>query len=145
MKSAILLAIAIVTLSSLPVVSHRNDVEAQESAGNQSARAQAHGPYSASAIMLPIHAELVRFSAESAKVGAPVTAITTETISTAGGNEIPKGSRLTGRVTNIVQASGKPHINLTFDRAESTNGQSIPIHLDSGSPLVLGRTEATPR
>jgi hypothetical protein len=141
MKPAILLSIAIVLLSSLPLLAHRDMVEARESAGNPLGRVQPNDSSSPTA-MLSIPAELVRFDPGSAIVGAPVTAITTDTIRTLQGIEIPEGSRLTGRITNNVSAAGITHINLTFDRAELMSGRSIPIHLNSGNQFVRG-TRAT--
>lgn len=147
MKPAILLSIAIVLLSSLPLLAHRDAVEAQKNAGNPSGLVRLSDSSSANAVTPPVRAELVRFAAGSAKIGASVTALTTDSIRTVQGVEIPKGSRLIGRVTNIVNTAGISHVNLTFDRAELMSGQSIPIHLDSGAnscPLERPRRNNAP-
>ncbi len=143
MKPALLLAIAIVTLSSLPFASHFNNAEAQESSAqvNQSASASAHAgnaqanasaSASGAAEMRPVNAELVgKLDAKSAKTGDAVVAKTKEKIRTADGTEIPKGTRLVGHVTE-VQAHGSghsdSHMSIAFDRAELKGGQSIVIH-----------------
>jgi hypothetical protein len=118
MKPAILLAIAVVTISSLPFASHENNAEAQEGSAqvNQSASAHAAGTNanaSASAAgaaeMRPVNAELVgKLDAKSAKTGDTVVAKTKEKVRTADGTEIPKGARLVGHVTD-VQAHGSGH------------------------------------
>ena len=144
MKSALLLAIAIVTLSSLPVASRSSNAEAQEAAGartNESASASAHAgnaqangsaSSSTAAEMRPVNAELVgKLDAKSARAGDTVVAKTREKVRTADGTEIPKGTRLVGHVTD-VQAHGAghrdSHMSIAFDRAELKGGQSIAIH-----------------
>jgi hypothetical protein len=148
MKPAILLAIAIVMVSSLPLISRQDDAIAQESASasanahaNQSPAAnananaggvEANGAAAADAQMQPVNAELVgKLDSKTAKAGDPVVAKTKEKVHTADGTEIPKGARLVGHVAS-AQAHDAEHadssMSLVFDRAEWKGGQSIPIH-----------------
>jgi hypothetical protein len=155
MKTAILLAVASVTLSSLPLALPSNGNAQQVSAtaqensqaaganANQSTNAgatagaggaQVNGSAesSAAAEMRPVSAELVsKLDSKSAKTGDAVIVKTTEKVKTADGTVIPKGSRLAGHVTD-VQAHGSGHadssMSIAFERAELKGGQNVAIH-----------------
>ena len=136
MKSALLFAVAAVTISSVPLLTHQAATGAQSAASasvsaqaaHPQANASAQGSASASAAtpqasasaggnssasatasMRPVHAELMHgIDSKSARVGQTVTAKTTQTFRTADGTRIPKGSHLIGHVTE-VQAHGHGH------------------------------------
>ncbi len=120
MKTAKLLAVAMVTLASLPLMAQQ--VAASTQQNGSATRAQ----------MSPVKGELERkLDSKSAHVGEPIVLKTTEEAKTAGGVVIPKGSRLQGRVTEVQAHNKKPEsslIGIEFDRAELKNGQSFAIH-----------------
>lgn len=156
MKSALLVAIAAVTVSSVPLFAHQaasgaqpqsgasassaTNLGASASAGNAAASSSANGSGSASASFSPMHAQLTHsLDSKSARAGQSVDAKTTQTFRTANGVVIPKGSRLMGHVTQ-VQAHGHGQANsslgIVFDQAQMKNGQSVPIRsvIESVSP-----------
>jgi hypothetical protein len=97
-----------------------------------SANANTWGSAAGSAAMRPVTGELMgKLDSKSARVGEPVILRTTQKMKTADGFEIPRGSRLIGRVTE-VQAHTKGHeqssLGIAFDRAELKNGESFAIH-----------------
>ncbi|HEU5350350.1 MAG TPA: hypothetical protein VFU55_02050 [Terracidiphilus sp.] len=154
MKSALLLAVAAVIISSVPLLAHQTATGAQSPASasaqgtagasaatpQASATADANSSATAAASMRPVHAELMRgIDSKSAHVGQAVTAKTTQSFLTADGTQIPKGSQLIGHVTQ-VQAHGHGHsassLGIVFDHARLKGGQSLPIHsmIESVSP-----------
>lgn len=123
MKTVHLLAVAIVTVAGLPLMAQKVGTSAAQAAAKDSA--------THSAQMQPVKGELVRsLNSKSARVGQPVVLRTTVRTWTARG-DIPKGSRLLGRVTK-VQAHSKKHrgslIGIAFDRMVLKTGQSFTIH-----------------
>lgn len=149
MKIAIVMAAAVVAVFSLPLTAQQANSSAQQSVqtspGNGSASessslaasanrngVNAQNSGSASAPMTSINGELAnKLDSKSAHVGDPVIVKTTEKARTADGVEIPKGSRLVGRVTSVhAHGSGNENSSLgvAFDRAELHNGQTMPIH-----------------
>ena len=163
MKTTQWFMVALVTLSSLPVVAQQVGASAQQgtsatagsSSLNQSSSAnagasrngkqvQAQGSANAEGAstmeMRPINGELVgKLDSKSAKVGDPVVVKTVESARSTDGTEIPKGSRIEGHVTE-VQAHSKTqqdgHMAIQFDRAELKDGRSVPIRsvIQSVSP-----------
>lgn len=108
----------------------------------RSGTVQANSSTGTDAQMRPIHGELVgKVDSKSAKAGDSVVLKTKETMRTADGTEIPKGSRIIGHVTS-AQAHGSGHadssMSLVFDRAELKNGQQMAIHsvIESITPPV---------
>jgi hypothetical protein len=86
----------------------------------------------ASAVQLePVKGELVgKLDSNSTKQGDSVVIKTEESIKTASGTEIPKGSKLVGHVTNVMaRGDGKQNsqIAIQFDHAELKGGQNLPI------------------
>lgn len=82
--------------------------------------------------MKPVKAELVgKLDSKSAKPGDSVVVKTKESVQTANGTEIPKGSKLIGHVT-LVKAHSKEEQNselaVEFDHAQLKGGQDVPIH-----------------
>ena len=120
MKTGQLFAGVLITLAGLPALALQADPSAQ-----------AAGSAAVTAEMRPVNGELVnKLDAKSAKAGDPVVVKTTETVKTADGVVIPKGSRLLGSVTE-VQAHGSggadSHVGIRFDRAELKGGQTLAI------------------
>ena len=82
--------------------------------------------------MKPVKAELVgKLDAKTAKPGDSVVVKTKESIETATGIEIPRGSKVIGHVT-LVKAHSKEVQNselaVEFDHAQLKGGQDVPIH-----------------
>lgn len=152
MKGATVIAVALASFSSFPSPAQpqldkqhlqapaQPDQSQQPSSTPQQQPSQAPGDSTNSvqpqtspqaAQLAPVKAELVsKLDSNSAKQGDTVVVKTDESIKTASGTEIPKGSKLTGHVTN-VQARGdtvqNSQIAIQFDRAELKGGQSVPI------------------
>jgi hypothetical protein len=90
--------------------------------------------------MKPVKAELVgKLDSKTAKPGDSVVVKTKESVETASGTEIPKGSKLIGHVA-LVKAHSKEQQNselaVQFDHAQLKGGQDLPIHsmIQSVSP-----------
>jgi hypothetical protein len=152
MKIAIVTAVAVVVVSSIPLFAQQAGASAQQSvqanAGNRSvsessaASASADRSGVAAGQMTSVNGQLEnKLDSKSARVGDQVIVKTTEKTRTADGMEIPKGSRLIGHVTS-VQAHGSGNedssMGIAFDRAELHNGQSMAIHsaIQSLSPAA---------
>jgi hypothetical protein len=128
MKTAQLFAAALVTLSGLAMLAQQADASAQQDASAAQASAQTTSNV---VEMRPVNGELVnKLDAKSAKAGDQVVVKTTESVKTADGVVIPKGSRLVGSVTE-VQAHGADsadsHVGIRFDHAELKGGQTLAI------------------
>ncbi len=151
MKTIQLLAMAIVAFSSIPFLAQRTGVSAQQSAsasatGNHASEsaqagvsanaisggAQANGTAAAQPLRLrPVTGELQgKLDSKSARVGDHVVLKTEQSMKTAEGTVIPKGSHLLGHVTE-VQAHGSGHaasrLGIIFDHAQLRNGQTLAI------------------
>jgi hypothetical protein len=79
-----------------------------------------------------VQTELIRkVDSKNAVVGQEVTARTRQNATLADGTELPKGTQLVGRVTQ-VQASEKggagSMLAMIFDHAELRGGQVLPLH-----------------
>jgi hypothetical protein len=82
--------------------------------------------------MSPVNGELVNaLDTKTAKTGDSVVLKTKSAATTADGTQIPKGTKLVGRVLG-VKSSGSGNENsqvaLQFDHAELQGGQNLPIH-----------------
>jgi hypothetical protein len=79
----------------------------------------------------PVKGELVgKLDSNSTKQGDSVVIQTEESVKTASGTEIPKGSKLVGHVTNVMaRGDGKQNsqIAIQFDHAELKGGQNLQI------------------
>ncbi len=168
MKNAILLAVAAVAVSSLPLLAQQSTTAVQQNAataagaqvteqagasaqaspgaaqvsgsssgsaaaqGQSQAGASANGSAAASGQIRPVNGELVgKLDSKSAKAGDTVVVKTRQTVKTADGIVIPKGSRLLGHVSEVqAHESGNADskLGIEFDRAELKGGQSIGIH-----------------
>jgi hypothetical protein len=137
MKTAIFLAVALATFTSIPLLAQQVDAStpANDSAKVTYAPAAAgFGDEAASHAweMSTVTGELQgKLDSKTAKVGDRVVLKTTDKVQTSDGIVIPRGSRLVGHVTE-VQAYDKEHgsaqMGIAFDRAELKSGQSLAIH-----------------
>jgi hypothetical protein len=79
----------------------------------------------------PVSGELVsKLDSKTAKAGDSVVVQTKTSAKTADGTEIPKGSKLVGRVMGVHPsgAGENSQVVLQFDHLELKGGQSMPVH-----------------
>ena len=145
MRTASLLAAALLSISTLPLGSQQPDAVAQQTntastsgtPANPSAMAGAGADLSRRAalskpeVLVPVFAQLMgNLDSKSAKLGDPVELRTQSQMKTADGTEIPKGTKIMGRVTAVL-AHGKDSENaqvaVQFDRAVLKSGQNVVI------------------
>jgi hypothetical protein len=89
--------------------------------------------------MSPVNGELVsKLDSKTAKNGDSVVVQTKTPVKTPDGTEIPKGSKLVGRVLSVQpsQPGQNSQLALQFDRVELKGGKTMPIHsqVESISP-----------
>ncbi|HTB98808.1 MAG TPA: hypothetical protein VK716_17495 [Terracidiphilus sp.] len=159
MKSAHVLAIAACLLTSNPLIARSQSTPGNQAPTDPAATAPgkqeptnptAAAPPEASstaaaasqADMQPVSCELVsKLDSKTAKTGDSVVVKTRSAVKTTNGLEIPKGSKLVGRIT-AVKSSGDAHENsqvaLQFDSAELKGGSSVPIHSEIKSLSPAG-------
>jgi hypothetical protein len=133
MKAAILIAIVLVTFSSLPFFCHPSAATAQAHVTGQEG-ARSHAQETPSAAVAQIGSEdtelVSRVDSNSAQAGDLVIARTKQTLTTADGVEVPKGSRILGRIAEGQARKAHPSdpaIRIVFDRALLPRGTSIPV------------------
>jgi len=163
MKNAKTLAAAVFALASIPLLAQQAGSPAasqdQQPNGAPPPAAQAQPMQSPSAPassamaaveLSPVNGELVdKLDTKTAKTGDSVVIKTKSNVKTADGTEIPKGSKLIGRVTQVKpsgDAKDNAQIALQFDRVELKGGQSVAIHseIQSLSPSGSDTPSATP-
>ena len=137
MKTAILIAAALVIFTSVPIKAQQAGAtaqvsgEARGSANGSVSGGSVSGSASASEEMRPVNAELVgKLDSKSAKVGDRVEMKTTESMKAADGTVIPKGTRLVGHVASVSahgKGSADSAMRIDIDRAELKGGQSMMI------------------
>jgi hypothetical protein len=155
-KAATIVAVGLATFSSFPGTAQQQDstMQQQQPAGQQqippvaptatpqnSSQADPSAQTSPAAAQLkPVTGRLVdKLDSKSAKQGDSVVIKTDENLQISQGTEIPKGSKLIGHVTNVQpRADGRENsqIAIQFDRAETKDGQTLPIEsiIQSVSP-----------
>lgn len=116
---------------------------AEQSAPQQQASPEQGSPAASaevpSAPLSPVNGELIsKLDTKTAKTGDNVEVRTKSAVKTADGTEIPRGSKLMGRVVAVqASASGtNSQVALQFDHIELKGGQSLPVHsqIESISP-----------
>jgi len=101
------------------------------SAESASPSAPMASPAAATGPMSPISGELTsKLDSKTMKAGDNVTVQVKTTGKTADGTEIPKGSKLVGRVLGVKAAGAgdNSQVVLQFDHLELKGGQNLPIH-----------------
>ena len=81
--------------------------------------------------MSPVNGQLVsKLDSKAAKAGDSVVIETKQSVKTADGTEIPKGSKLVGRVMGVHPsgAGENSQVVLQFDHLELKGGQSVLVH-----------------
>jgi hypothetical protein len=152
MRKARIATVALATLASIPLLAQEGGqatppasppavqvptTSAPAQPGNASSPAPANStetnsPAATNVELKPVKGELVgKLDSKTAKTGDSVVVKTRETVKTADGTEIPKGTKLVGHVT-LVQPHSTTNQNselaVQFDRAELKGGQTLPIH-----------------
>jgi hypothetical protein len=154
MKAATYLAVAMATLTSIPLVAQQLDTSESANESAKTIYAPAAGRFGDEAAshaweMSSITGELEgKLDSKTAKPGDRVVLKTDQKVQTSDGTVIPRGSRLVGHVTG-VQAYDKEHgfaqIGIAFDRAELKNGQRLAIYtLIRGVSLRASLLSANP-
>jgi hypothetical protein len=167
MRAAATIAVALAAVSSFPLTAQQQDAPALQAAQAQKQdRPATDGGAGAAALRLqPVNGELIgKLDSKSARTGDIVVIKTTERVKTADGTEIPKGSKIVGKVTG-VQARGESaenaQIAIKFDHADLKSGQSLAIEsvIESlapaesnapsaasnyNTPMTAGNTNTTP-
>lgn len=110
--------------------------------------------------LLPVKGELVsKLDSKTAKAGDNVTFETKDSVKTADGTEIPKGSKLTGHVIaaqpSSAGANGNSQVALEIDSVEMQGGKKMAVRSQiqsigtatsdaAASPMTAPQTAATP-
>jgi hypothetical protein len=102
----------------------------------------------AAAEMSPVSGELVsKLDSKTAKAGDSVVVQTKAPVKTADGTEIPKGSKLVGRVMGVhaSEAGDNSQVVVKFDHLELKGGQSVPVQsqIQSIGPAAGAASAAT--
>lgn len=88
----------------------------------------------ASAQLSPVDGELVdKLDTKTAKTGDAVVIKTKSDVKTADGTEIPKGSKLVGKVVGVKplgEGNQNSQVALHFDHVELKGGQNVPVHAE---------------
>jgi hypothetical protein len=142
MRTAPVLAAALVALASLTLIAQ----EVKSAARPEMAVNAADSGYGSAAAVLADHpnppivrvrrpmfirAELMgKLDSKSAKAGDPVVLRVQETVKAADGTQIPKGTRIVGRVTAVVAHSkggANALVTVEFDHTEAKGVENLPI------------------
>jgi hypothetical protein len=143
MKAAVLLAVAIVIFSTIPVMAHPKQDAAAVNAEHPRVKARSGASLQPSpgwvavpgfaddAKMKPVSAQLVsEVDSSSARAGDTVIAQTDQDVAILDGTVIPRGSRLIGRIWGVQALGGEravSSVSITFDRAVLEGGRSLAI------------------
>jgi hypothetical protein len=133
MKTCTPLVTGVFALASFPLWAQQSPPANQPDnpATQQSPNSSSMSPEAPTTPMSPVNGELVsKLDSKTAKNGDSVVVQTKTSIKTPDGTEIPKGSKLVGRV--IAAAPSQPGQNsqlaLQFDRVELKGGKTMPVH-----------------
>jgi hypothetical protein len=94
------------------------------------ASAAQEAPATPEAQLSPVNGELVsKLDSKTAKAGDSVVVQTKASVKTADGTDIPKGSKLVGRVIAVQPSTAgeNSQVSLQFDHFELKGGQSLPV------------------
>jgi hypothetical protein len=155
MKTGTLLATTLFAVTSFPLLAQQSPSTQPDSpaaqqtpSGTEAAtpRSPSANPVAPAVDLSPINGELVsKLDSKTAKTGDSVVVQTKSSAKTADGTEIPKGSKLVGRVIG-AQPSGageNSQVALLFDHVELKGGQSVPVHSQIQSISPAGGAAAS--
>jgi len=127
MKTRTAFVTTLFALASFPMVAQQPP-PAQTSPSSPAASQETSAP---AVEMSPVSGELVsKLDSKTAKAGDSVVVQTKTSAKTADGTEIPKGSKLVGRVMGVHPsgAGENSQVVLQFDHLELKSGQKVPVH-----------------
>ena len=135
------LAAATLAFASLPLLTQQpQNSDAPAAAPATQAQPQATQPAppptaaTAGVAMSPVNGELVdKLDSKTAKAGDSVVVKTKSNVTTSDGTQIPKGSKLVGKVVQAKpsgQGNDNSQVALQFDHAELKGGQTMPIRAE---------------
>jgi hypothetical protein len=136
------------TNSGVPRYSQDDDPSASPNAPSKSSNAEASSA-EAAAPMSPVNGELVnKLDSKTASVGDSIVVQTKQAVKTADGTEIPKGSKLVGKVMDVQHSTGgdNSQLSVAFDHVELQDGQKLPVHSQIqaiGSPSGAGSSASS--
>lgn len=157
MKTGKALVTTLFAMASFPLLAQQtppaqpaNPATQQTPAGTMPQSQAAAAPM---AEMSPVNGELVgKLDSKTAKAGDSVVVQTKSSAKTSDGTEIPKGSKLVGKVMGVhASTSGdNSQVVVKFDHLELKGGQSVPVQSQiesigsagSGSPAVMSEAPA---
>ncbi len=170
MNTARTLAIAALAMASLPLLAQQpgSATDQRPTAAAPASPAQSQTPQqqmtpqrapsmaAAPAELSPVNGELVdKLDTKTAKTGDAVVIKTKDSVKTSDGTEIPKGSKLVGKVVGVKpigEGNENSQVALQFDHVELKGGQNMPVHAelqslsttDSGTTASAGAMAASP-
>lgn len=115
-------------------------------ANEQPQSTAATSPEASTVAMSPVNGELVsKLDSKTAKTGDSIVVQTKTSAKTADGTEIPKGSKLVGRVMAVHPsgAGDNAQVVIQFDHLELKGGQSMPVHSQIQSIAPAGGAAST--
>jgi hypothetical protein len=153
MKTSIALVATLFAVASFPLSAQQSSPANQSNSPaqqNPSDVEPANGPATSPEIsavqMSPVNGELVsKLDSKTAKTGDSVVVQTKASVKTADGTEIPKGSKLVGRIIG-VQPSGageNSQVALQFDHIELKGGQNVAVRSQIQSIAPQGGAAST--
>ena len=145
-KLVLTAAVAIIAASSFPLTAQQAASATQQAtsagAGGMQVSEVSKADASSAVQLQPVSGELLgKLDAKTAKVGDSVVVKTQAKVKTTDGTEIPKGTKLVGKVIEVQAhsaASQDSRVAIAFDHAELKGGQSVAIHsvIESIQPPV---------
>lgn len=145
MKKGTALVTTVIVMATFPLMAQQpsSASPAQQSpAGVATQDSQAAAP---TAEMSPVNGELVgKLDSKTAKTGDSVVVQTKAEAKTADGTEIPKGSKLVGKVMGVHASTGgdNSQVVVKFDHLELKGGQSVPVQSQIQSIGSAGSAES---
>jgi hypothetical protein len=138
MKTSIALVATLFAVASFPLFAQQpspadqpnSPASQQNPSGAEPANGQAASPETSAVQMSPVNGELVsKLDSKTAKTGDSVVVQTKASVKTAEGTEIPKGSKLVGRVIGVQpsEAGENSQVALQFDHVELKGGQNVAV------------------
>jgi hypothetical protein len=132
MKTGTALVTTLFAMASFPLLAQQPSPPASQPSSAASQQSPpASTPETAGPVMSPVNGELLsKLDTKTAKTGDSVVVQTKTSAKTADGTEIPKGSKLVGRVVGVhpSQAGDNSQVVLQFDHFELKGGQNLPVH-----------------
>lgn len=156
MKTGTALVTTLVAIASFPLLAQQSPPATQPDSPatqqsspatqSESPSTSAASPAASTAPMSPISGELVSaLDSKTTKAGDSVTVQIKTPTKTAEGTEIPKGSKLVGRVLGVKSsgAGENSQVVLQFDHLELKGGQNLPVHSQIQSITPEGSASAS--